>query len=759
VIVEEVGRSPKSAGWSPRHAAAPVRNGLGAFVAVLALIAVLVLLQRLWAAQVLLVPLLLIVPGAILLRALRIPGKVISSFPVYVPCASIVVIFGSGLIVDLVGPLFGTVAPLRSMPLLVGLEITCLALLAASMNAPPNVTVDWNGLLQPARLAWPFILPLIAAAGALRLNNGDGNAIAITAIGLLVIVLITAAALSSRLDETLLRVILYTVGLALTWSDSLRGDPLYGFDIATEFQRLQETVLTGMWHTAHPSDPYGAMLSLTVMPAELHALAGVPSLLVFKVVYPAVYALFPVAIYDLARKILSRPWSFLAAAFTIGQYAFAELAGFARQEIALVLFAAFIAAILDIRIQRRGQWALIALLGLATALSHYSTTYVAITVTGLTLALQWVTSWFRDIPRITGAVAVAFTSVLAGAFIWYGPVTNSDSHVLEVVQTVQAQGLNVLPNRAPGSSLLSAYLQGNTRTPIQAEQYEKPISKFYSANHHFIKPFPDAGLPRYELHNAPIPEPPVKWRLGYDALTLCLLVIEQLANLVAALGAFLMIVRRDASVIMRQIGLLALATILLLTVLRFSGTLAVTYGQERAQLQGLAVLTITLCWVMERIAGVRKVRQARVLEIAVACLVIVFFNSTYLISVVFGGQTSVNLANSGPAFEYFYTTQPEIASAQWLGKNIQHGQLVYSDEYGQVPIAAAIGIQQGLFADLTPLTLNQNAWVYASRSNTVNGRAFALYRQHLATYAFPYDFLFSHYNLVYTNGSSEVFHR
>ena len=759
MIVEEVGRSRRSTDWSPRHAAAPVRTRLGGFVAVLALVAVLVALRRFWAAQVLLVPLLLIVPGVILLRALRIPRAVISSFPAYVPCASIVVIFGSGLIVDLAGPLLGVAAPLRSMPLLIGLELTCLALLASSINAPSNVSVGWNHILQPARLFWPFILPLIAAGGALLLDTGHSNGIAITAACLVIVVLITAAALSSKIDERLIRVILYATGLALTWSDSLRGDPLYGFDIATEYQRLQETVLAGIWHTSHPNDPYGAMLSLTVMPTELHALAGIPPLLVFKVVYPALYALFPVAIYDLARKILSRPWAMVAAAFTIGQYAFTELAGFARQEIALVLFTALIAAMLDSRIQRGSLWALIALLGLATALSHYSTTYVAITITGLTLALQWATSWFRDIPRITGGVAVAFASVFAGALIWYGPVTDSNSHVLAVVQTVEAQGLEVLPNRVPGSSFISTYLQGNTRTPIQADQYEKLISAFYSANHHFIKPFPDAGLPGYALRDASIPEPPVKWHLGYDTLALCLLIIEQLANLVAAVGALLMIVRRDSSVIVREIGLLALATISLLTLLRFSGTLAVAYGQERAQLQGLAILTITLCWTMERFAGALKVRQTRILQAAAICLMIVFFNSTYMISVVFGGQTSVNLANSGPAFEYFYTTRPEIASAQWLGENIQPGQLVYSDEYGQVPIAATIGIQQGFFADLTPLTLNQNAWIYASRSNTINGLAFALFHNHIATYVFPYRFLISHYNLVYTNGSSEVFHR
>lgn len=757
--MKTIERSRQGAGWAPRHAATSSRRWLGAHVAALALIAFLVPLHRWWLAQVLLVPLLLTSPGVILLRALRIPGKVVSSFPVYVPCASIVVLFGSGLAVNMVGPLVGVAAPLRAGPLLMGLEVTCLALLVASVNAPSDVAIKWGSLSRPIRLAWPLILPLAAAAGALRLNSGHGNGVALIAVCAFVALLITAVIFSACFDETLLVVVLYAAGLAMVWSDSLRGDPLYGFDIATEYERLQQTILTGIWHTAHPNDAYGAMLSLTVMPASLHALSGISALLVFKVVYPAIYALFPVAIFGLARRVLSRRWAFVAAAFTIGQYAFAELAGFARQEIALVLFVALITAMLDTRIQRRSQWALTALLGLATALSHYSTTYVAITLIGLALPLQWVTSWFRDIPRITGAVAVAFGAVFGGAVIWYGPVTHSDSHVLEVVQTVQAQGLDLLPNRAPGGGLLADYLQGNTRTPIQAGQYAKLISASYSADYPFIEPFADAGLPRYALRNSPVPEPPVKWPLGYDALSLCLLIVEQLANVLAALGSLFMILRRNASLIVRQVGLLALATTLLLTVLRFSGSLAVTYGQERAQLQGLTLLAIALCWTMEGFAGVRKTRQTHVLTVAAICLAVVLFNTTYLMSAVLGGENSVNLANSGPAFEYFYTTAPEIASAQWLGEYVRPGKLVYTDEYGQVPLVAVTGIQQGLFVDLTPMTLNQHAWVYASRTNVVDGRAFALYKEHLATYVFPANFLSANYNLVYTNGTSEVFHR
>ena len=121
---------------------------------------------------------------------------------------------------------------------------------------------------------------------------------------------------------------------------------------------------------------------------------------------------------------------------------------------------------------RRSQWALIVLLGLAMAVSHYSTTYVAVTILGLTLPLQWAAVL---VPRYPGSPARSpshSSPRLAGAVLWYVPVTHSDSHLLQVSQTVQAQGLNLLPNRVPGRSLISAYLQGNTKTPISAAQYQ-----------------------------------------------------------------------------------------------------------------------------------------------------------------------------------------------------------------------------------------------------------------------------------------------
>ena len=68
------------------------------------------------------------------------------------------------------------------------------------------------------------------------------------------------------------------------------------------------------------------MLSVTVLPAELHFISGVPGLMLFKVVYPAISALFPVAVYGLARLILPRRWAFAAAAVIVMQAAVEKIA-------------------------------------------------------------------------------------------------------------------------------------------------------------------------------------------------------------------------------------------------------------------------------------------------------------------------------------------------------------------------------------------------------------------------------------------------
>ena len=77
----------------------------------------------------------------------------------------------------------------------------------------------------------------------------------------------------------------------------------------------------------------------------------------------------------------------------------------------------------------------------------------------------------------------------------------------------------------------------------------------------------------------------------------------------------------------------------------------------------------------------------------------------------------------------------------------------------QLPLIAMTGIGRGLMLDVTPMTLDQHAWVYASTTNVVDGRGRAQFNGDDVVYVFPSRFLRDNYNLVYADGSSEVFHR
>ncbi len=733
---------------------------LGTRTAGLVLLALLVPAHRLWAVQLLLIPLLLVLPGEILLRALRVPGRAIASFPAYVPCASLAVLIGSGLAVDLVGPLTGVTAPLRTVPLLAGLEAACAVLLAASVKAPPATAIPWQSLRVPLVSLLPLLLPLVAAAGALRLNAGHSAAVALIAVCACLLVFVAVLAYAPWLDPTLLATVIYAIALAMLWSFSLRSDLVYGYDISDEYYVFHQTVTAGVWHLGHPGDAYGAMLSTTVLPTELHAVAGVPEQAVFTVVYPAITALFPVAVFWLARRMLSLRWAFTAAALILTQATFGqELPAIARQEIALMLFVALVAAILDRRLRRYPQWALAAVFGAALTLSHYSTTYLAVSLIGITLVLQWGLSWLRRVPRVSGAFAVALVVTLAGAATWYGPVTHSASNLSQFVQSAEGQGFNLLPNRVAGQGIIAAYLQGNTSAPMSAAQYAQAVHQEYVKDKPYVTPLRDAGRPRYALRNSAAPAPPVRSSAGSSAIATGQVIVQQLEYVLAAIGALMLVLRRRAPVLARQVGLFSLATLLLLGATRLSGTIAAAYNGERAVLQSMVVLVIATCWPLSVLME-REWRWLSAASAAIgAALAVMFISGSGLAGAALGGGTATNLANSGEDYERFYMTTPELAAAQWVGAVVPPGQLVYADRYAQLPLIAMTGIGRGLMLDVTPMTLDQHVWVYASTTNVVDGRGRAQFNGDDVVYVFPSRFLRDNYNLVYTDGSSEVFHR
>ena len=745
---------------SQEYSPAPApRHPLTALAIGLVLLAVLTPLHGSWAAQVLLIPMLLILPGVVLLRTLRIPGEAVAQNPIYVPAASVLVLMASGLAIDLIGPCVGIAAPLRVAPLLITLEVTCIALLLCSLNVPRVTQIPWGVFPTPARLAWPLLVPLLSAAGALRLNSGHTNHVAVLAVIVVIALLVAGFLFAPWCDDGLLLVGIFAAALAMMWSFSLRGDLVYGFDITSEYYSMQQTVMSGVWHVYHPNDAYGAMLSLTVLPAGLHALSGMPALLVFKVIYPVIGAFFPVAVFCLGRRALTRRWAFMGATLVVVQQNFfQQLPALARQEVAMMLFGALVLALLDRLRPKRTCLIFVGLLSSGMVVSHYSTTYLAIALLGISVVLQWALSWFRPVPRITGAVLLAFVVSLAGASLWYGSLTQSTSDVSQFVQAAEGQGINLLPNK--GANMLATYLQGEAEQQITPAQFQNYSSDYYKTHYNFITPLPDASQPQYALKSASEPTPPVTWKLGEQLLNLADLLVQQMVNLLAGIGALVLALRRKLPVVARQVGVIGLAGMMILLLVRISGTIAQLYNPQRAFLQAMIVLAIGISWLFQRTGGRWHWARPAILVVCAASLALFLAGTSTLSGAFVGGGTDANLANSGGDYQDFAMTAPDLASAAWVNKAAPLGQLIYADNYGELRLNTVTGgARTGVVDAIMPETLDQHAWVYATSVNVKDNTVSTLLNNNAATYAFPRHFLTSNYNLVYTNGSSEVFHR
>ena len=726
----------------------------GPALAGLVLIAALVPAREIWAAQLLQLLLLVTVPGSLLLRALRVRRRAVAAFPLYVPCAALVVLLVAGLAVDLLGPPFTLDEPLQTLPLLVSLEVVCLLLALFAARAPRDAGVPWGAVPARPWLAWPLLLPLAAAAGAVLFTNGHGRALAVAAVAAAVGALVLGVLMSGKWSPAQLSVLLFGAGLALIWSFTIRGRFLYGFDIATEIQVVDFTFAEGVWRTDHTDDAYGAMLSLTVLPALFQGLTGMSGLILLKAVYPALLALLPVGVFALARRVVPARFAFAVAAVVAGQaYFFQFLPGIARQEIALLLYVGLIAAMLDRRMRTPGRLGLIGLLGLGVVVSHYATTYLAIATLAGAVVLQLIVSFFRPLPRISAPLTVALVATVAVAGVWYGAVTHSTANLEQFADNVRDRGTDLLPNARPGESLVQSYLQGNAPRRIAAESFEREAREEYRRSRPYVNPWLDAWAPEHRIRNAAVPADRARAGPLLDVSQGLRLLAGQLFNVLAVAGALMLVLGRRSSSLARQIGVLGVGTLGLLVLVRLSGTAADAYNQERAYLQTMVTLGIGLAFALQLIS--RRWPRAVTVGAALGVLVLAV-SSSGLRGVALGGPTPANLANGGEDYERFFVSPAELSAARWLYQ-VPESKLVFADRYGQLRVRAATGRDRGLLEELTPKTLDRDAWVYASRTNLEDGRARGSLGGRFARYRWPSALLREKYDLVYTNGSSAVY--
>jgi uncharacterized membrane protein len=239
------------------------------------------------------------------------------------------------------------------------------------------------------------------------------------------------------------------------------------------------------------------------------------------------------------------------------------------------------------------------------------------------------------------------------------------------------------------------------------------------------------------------------------------LLVQQMINAFAVLGAFVFSLRRRGSPLSRMVGAIGLVSFVVLAASRLSGALATDYNSSRLFLQCLFVLSILEAALFE-ILVTRLKSRAWVGPAVFGCfslmLVIAFLGNSGLAVPLVGGNPPLSLSNKGEDHADIYPSAQEKATAQWLASAMPSQRLIYADYYGQLRLEQFTDLRSAIFIDITPRTIDRNAWIFASTSNTVDHRTWGVTSSGVLDIDFPDAFLDRYFNVVYSTGSTEVFH-
>jgi uncharacterized membrane protein len=144
-------------------------------------------------------------------------------------------------------------------------------------------------------------------------------------------------------------------------------------------------------------NPYNACLSINILPTVLKVLTNMNNEYIFKLYYSLIGSVIPLLIYVVTKKFLQKQYAFYATLLFTFQTFFLLMIGSARQEVAILFFfLAVMALFSSFEGKSLQKKALFLILIISTIVSHYTTSYVALTVIIPILLLPFLKSLFID---------------------------------------------------------------------------------------------------------------------------------------------------------------------------------------------------------------------------------------------------------------------------------------------------------------------------------------------------------------------------
>ena len=643
---------------------------------------------------------------------------------------SLVFFMTVGLALSALGRLIGIARPFDVAPATVTFAVATLVLvLIGFIRSADGATFLYDGLRWRA-VGVAAVLALLPCAEVLatsHLNNTGSGGWVIAVIAVSVVLLLVTVILA-RWYAMPIPSVLFFVSVTLFFTATLRGQGLFGVDIQEEFGVANFASVHGSFVPVSGGDTYGSMLSLTALPALVHSLFNVSVMDVFRVVFPPLEAMTPVAIFAVcARRVptwiagVVVTWMILGSASFIPQM---PMTG--RQGLAMVLLAGIIVALTDRTLPLRGRQIIVVILGVGMSFTHYTTAYF---FTLIFLGAWIIVSIGRLIKITHGKDRVLTIPVVAivglATVLWNFVINKSTEGLLSNFRTIKAEGALILPHQR--GNFITNYLRGNTVTTYTPSEYQKAFLAYVHDNYKTLVVGP--GADRVQLQSV---HSYVMTGLlpGFRSLVNFLITVQSQAIIVIMLLSFIYVVWkawRGYSVLTLEYCATLILSIALAIVFRFSASTSSLFSPQRVELVLAILFALPVAMLAHAFANDTSWRKWLVQVTLVGAALISTTAYAGLDGPLFGGVPSATISSRGIYVGQFVVSNTELTTANWYG-SIQ-GELPFcqisADHYaGLIFLTLPYNdrCHKGQGTSLAPAGVNRYSYVYFSRDNVVNHR-------------------------------------
>jgi uncharacterized membrane protein len=318
-----------------------------------------------------------ILPGLLILQILKLNKLNTIETILYSVGVSVAFLMFIGFFMNTLYPPLGIPNPISTSHLMLTISIIIIILSIISYQRNKNFSISIPTNLKESfspSVLFLVLLPILGVLGAYLVTFYGNNTIL-----LLLIILIALAVVLAMFDiipTKLFPLAIVMIALALLFHHTFISFHLCGGgDHGWEYYFHLLVVKNSLWDPTIKNN-LNAMLSVVMLPTIYSKLLNMDGMWVKKIIYPLIFTMVPLALYQIYRRQINDKTAFLSVfyfmSFSLFYYIMRVIP---RQAIAELFFALFILLIVDKDMNKKTKAPLMIIFVAALAVSHYGLSY------------------------------------------------------------------------------------------------------------------------------------------------------------------------------------------------------------------------------------------------------------------------------------------------------------------------------------------------------------------------------------------------